>query len=149
SVLSPDGVDPEDTARLVDRIALAELGDLAGVREAQLVGAQGDRVTIAPNQDTLQNEYLTQQSIIDALQQSGVLMAAGSITEDGQTLAVQAGSTLESVEEIRALPLVRDANLLRARAEAAAAEAQAEAAAAAEMPGFAAAGAATAAGQEP
>ena len=129
SVLSPDGVDPEQTANLVERIAIPEISDLDGVREAQLVGARGNRVTITPNADVLSDEYVTQQSIVDALQQSGVLMAAGSITEDGQTLAVQAGSSLESVEEIQALPLVRDPNLLRVRAEVAAAEAAAEAAA--------------------
>ena len=128
AVTPPEGVDPEETARLVDRIAIPELGDLDGVREAQLIGARGDRVTITPDADKLADEYLTANSITDALQQSGVLMAAGSITEDGQTLAVQAGSTLDSVEQIEELPLVRDPGLLQARAQAAAAEAQAAAA---------------------
>ncbi len=128
SVTPPTGTDPEDTARLLERIAVPELNDLDGVREAQVTGSRGDRVTIAPDQEKLSAEYLSTQSITDALQQSGVLMAAGSVTENGQTLAVQAGSTLDSVDEIKALPLVRDGNMLRARAEAAAAEAAAAAA---------------------
>lgn len=127
SVTPPQGADPEDTADLIDRIAIPELNDLDGVREAQLIGARGDRVTIAPNSDRLAEEYLTAQSIPDALQQSGVLMAAGSVTEGDQTLAVQTGSTLESVDQIKSLPLVRDPGMLRARAEAAAAEAAAQA----------------------
>lgn len=141
SVASPDGVDPEETAALVERVAIPELNDLDGVREAQLIGARGDRVTITPNADLLAEEALTQQSIIDALQQSGVLMAAGSITEDGQTLAVQAGSALDSVEEIEALPLVRDAGILQARAQAAAAAAEQAAAEAAAAAGAGAGGA--------
>lgn len=143
AVTPPSGTDPEDTARLIDRVAVPELNDLDGVREAQLIGARGDRVTIAPNSDRLAEEYLSSKAISDALQQSGVLMAAGNVTENGQTLAVQAGSKLDSVEQISALPLVRDPGLLQARAQAAAAEAAAQqaaaasAAASATMPGAA------------
>ncbi len=147
SVTPPSGADPEETARLIDRIAIPQLNDLDGVREAQLTGARGDRVTITPNSERLAEEFLTPQAISDALQQSGVLMAAGSVTEDGQTLAVQAGSTLDSVDQIKSLPLVRDPGMLRARAEAAAAAAQASAGAAAAQAG--ASGAMPANAQQP
>ncbi len=149
AVTPPSGTDAEETARLIERIAVPELNDLDGVREAQLIGARGDRVTITPNSDRLAEEYLSAQAIPDALQQSGVLMAAGSVTENGQTLAVQAGSKLDSVEQISALPLVRDAGMLQARAQAATAAQQAAAAAgAAAMPGGAGASA-QAAQQQP
>lgn len=128
SVSPPSGTDPEATARLLERIAIPELNDLNGVREAQLQGARGDRITITPDTTTLSDEFLTKQSITDALQQSGALVAAGSITEEDRTLAVQAGSKLSSVEDIQALPLVRDAGMMQARAAAAQAAAQAAAA---------------------
>ncbi len=134
AVTPPDGVDAEVTAELVDRIALPELAELDGVREAQLAGARGDRITITPDDARLAEEALTTQSIRDALQQSGVLIAAGTVTEGDRTLAVQAGSTLESVEDISALPLTRNAEILAARAEAAAAQAAAAQAAAAQSP---------------
>ncbi|MBO1901644.1 efflux RND transporter permease subunit [Leucobacter weissii] len=124
AVTPPDGVDAEETARLIERIARPELSDLDGVREAQVLGARGDRVTITIDADELAEESLTSQSITDALQQSGLLMAAGSITEDGRTLAVQAGEALDSVEQIEDLPLTRDPALLQAQAEAEAAAAQ-------------------------
>ncbi len=146
AVTPPPGGDPEETARLIERIAIPELSDLDGVREAQLSGARGDRVTITPNSDRLAEEYLSRQAIVDALQQSGLLMAAGSITEEGRTLAVQAGSTLGSVEQLSALPLVRDAGMLQARAQAAAEAAAAQAAAAQATASFGGAG--TAAAQE-
>lgn len=131
AVTPPDGVEPEVTAELVDRIAIPELGELDGVREAQLAGARGDRVTITPDDARLSEEALTTQSIRDALQQSGVLIAAGTVTEGDRTLAVQAGSTIESVEDISSLPLTRSAEILAARAQAEAAAAQAAAASAA------------------
>jgi len=134
AVTPPDGVEPEITAELVDRIAIPELGEIDGVREAQLAGARGDRVTITPDEARLSEEALTTQSIRDALQQSGVLIAAGTVTEGERTLAVQAGSTLESVEDISSLPLTRSAEILAARAEAAAAQASAASAASAQSP---------------
>ncbi|MBL5974637.1 MAG: efflux RND transporter permease subunit [Candidatus Leucobacter sulfamidivorax] len=121
SVTPPEGVDPEETARLIDRIALPEIADLDGVREAQLSGARGDRVTIALDPERMAAESASAQSIRDALQQSGVLMAAGSVAEGDRTLAVQAGSALESVDEIAALPVARDpqaAQALQALAQA-------------------------------
>ncbi|MCB1273313.1 MAG: efflux RND transporter permease subunit [Leucobacter sp.] len=142
AVTPPAGADAEETARRVDRLVLPEIADIDGVRQAQLLGARGDRVTIEPDTDELADEALTTQSIIDALQQSGVLMAAGSVADGDRTLAVQAGATLDSVAEIKDLPLVRDAGLLQARAQAEAAEAAAKAAAAAQAGQPAGAGAA-------
>lgn len=128
AVTPPSGVDTEETARLVDRLTVPALAEIDGVREAQLNGARGDRVTIEPDADELADEALTNQSITDALQQSGVLMAAGSITEGDRTLAVQTGAKLASVDEIKDLPLVRDPALLQQRAQDEAAAAQAAAA---------------------
>jgi len=125
AVTAPEGTDPEETARLVERLAVPEVNDLDGVREAQLQGARGDRVTITPDADELEDESLTFQSFTDAIQQSGLLTAAGEITEDGRTLAVQAGSKLESVDQISELPLVRDPGLLQAKAAEEQAKAQA------------------------
>lgn len=125
AVTPPDGGDPEVTAELAGRIAVPAIEELDGVREAQLSGARGDRVTITPDPERLAAEAVTTRSITDALQQSGVLIAAGSVTEGDRTLAVQAGTTVDSVEEIAQLPLTRDASLLAAQADAAAAEAAA------------------------
>lgn len=114
AVTPPDGTDAEATARLVQRLALPEIEDLDGVREAQLLGARGDRITITLNAAQMTERSVSAQSIRDALQQSGVLMAAGSITEDDRTLAVQAGATLSSLDDIAALPLTRDAQMTQA-----------------------------------
>ncbi|MCI2956360.1 efflux RND transporter permease subunit [Agromyces atrinae] len=99
----------DDTASLSDEITrttLGEIQDVDGVREASIVGDVGQRVTITPNTEELAARGLSQQAITTALQQNGVLLPAGSITEDGKTYAVQTGTRLGSVDDITALPLI-------------------------------------------
>src|SRR5690606_22714542 len=45
------------------------------------------------------------QAISQALQENGVLLPGGDITENGQTLTVQSGSKIASADELAALPL--------------------------------------------
>ncbi|WP_208107839.1 efflux RND transporter permease subunit [Leucobacter luti] len=120
AVTPAEGDTPEATAKLVERIALPELADIDGVRDAQLSGARPDRITIVPNAEALAAQGLTPQVIADTLQQSGVLVAAGSITEGDQTLSVQAGSSVTSAEDIAALPVAISAAQLAAQQQAAA-----------------------------
>ncbi len=105
AVAPADGETPEEAAQLIERVAIPELSDIDGVRDAQLSGAREERVTIAPSAEALAANGLSSQTIADALQQSGVLMAAGTVTDGDRTLAVQAGTELASVEDIAAIPL--------------------------------------------
>ena len=90
----------------ISRTTLPEINDLDGVREASLVGDVGQRVTITPDPAALAVRGLTQQAIRDALQQNGLLVPAGTITDGDTTFAVQTGTRIGSVEQIAALPLV-------------------------------------------
>ncbi|WP_082677902.1 efflux RND transporter permease subunit [Leucobacter chromiiresistens] len=112
AVTPAEGEDLQSTADLVERVAVPELTDIDGVRDAQLSGARPERITIQPNLDALAERGLSPQTITDTLQQSGVLIAAGSITEGDRTLAVQAGTELQSAEEIAALPIALSAEQL-------------------------------------
>ncbi|THG29560.1 efflux RND transporter permease subunit [Naasia lichenicola] len=125
----PDGLDPQvlsgsiddfpviqiavstdgDQDQLVSDLrtnVLPELEDLDGVRAASLTGSPGERVTITPNADELTARGLSTAAISQALAANGSLIPAGSITEDGKTFSVQAGTRLGSVDDIAALPLV-------------------------------------------
>jgi HAE1 family hydrophobic/amphiphilic exporter-1 len=95
-----------EMADLLRASTLGQLKDVAGVRDAALVGAAKQRVTITPNQEELRAQGLTAASIKDALDSNGVLIPAGSITENDQTLSVQAGDRLVSLDAVKALPLV-------------------------------------------
>lgn len=90
----------------ISRTTLGEINDLDGVREASLVGDVGQRVTITPNQAELAIRGLSQQAIRDALEQNGLLVPAGTITEGDSTFAVQSGTRIGSIDEIAALPVL-------------------------------------------
>ncbi|HVL60542.1 MAG TPA: efflux RND transporter permease subunit, partial [Microbacterium sp.] len=105
--LAVTGYDDEATIQAqLEASVIPEIEDVAGVNAAAIVGGVGQRVTITPDQAALADAGYTQQAIRDALDQNGVLFPGGEITEDGQTLTVQTGSKITSVDEIAALPLV-------------------------------------------
>jgi HAE1 family hydrophobic/amphiphilic exporter-1 len=94
----------------ITRLVLPDLKKVDGVNDAQLIGLVGQRVTITPDAAKLAAAGLSVQSIKDALSQNGVLLPAGSITQDDKTLSVQTGSTITSVDQIASLPLVSTAS---------------------------------------
>jgi HAE1 family hydrophobic/amphiphilic exporter-1 len=93
---------------------LPELNKVDGVRSADLVGAVGQRVTITPDPDKLAEAGLSavaaSGAIRSALQQNGILLPGGEITQDDQTLTVSTGTRLTSTQDIAALPLVPSAS---------------------------------------
>ncbi|MEO6827896.1 MAG: efflux RND transporter permease subunit [Microbacteriaceae bacterium] len=99
------GSDTKALAEQLNRVTIPDLKKISGVRDASLIGAIGQRVTITPDAAKLAGAGITGQAITDALTQNGVLIPAGELTENGKTLAVQAGSKLTSVADIAALPL--------------------------------------------
>lgn len=90
----------------IERTTLGEITDVDGVRDATLVGEIGQRVTITPDPEKLAAYGITQQAIRDALQQNGLLVPAGTITEGDSTFAVQTGTRIGSVDEIAELPVL-------------------------------------------
>src|SRR5690554_6639058 len=84
---------------------LTDIQALEGVREASLLGTLGQRLTITPDQAALFAAGTSAQGIRDALDENGLLLPAGSITEGDQTLTVQAGSRVESADAVGALPI--------------------------------------------
>ena len=98
--------DAENAQAELTSVAIPELEDVDGVNAAQLIGGVGQRITITPDVAALAAVGESTQAISTALEQNGTLFPGGDITEDGQTLTVQTGAKITSVEEIAALPLV-------------------------------------------
>lgn len=96
----------DDLVALLQTSTIVELQKLDNVREASLQGAAGNRVTITPDTQKLFAAGLSTQAIRDALKSNGVLLPGGSITDGDQTLTVQSGSRIHTVEGIANLPLV-------------------------------------------
>jgi HAE1 family hydrophobic/amphiphilic exporter-1 len=106
AVTPADGeTDTKELAALLRANTLPDITDVAGVRDAQLVGDIGQRVTITPDTAALAGAGLSSQAIRDAVSDNGLLIPAGSLTEDDKTLSVQAGTKLTSVADIQGLPL--------------------------------------------
>ncbi len=99
----------DDVSALSDelsRTTIGQLQDIDGVREATIVGKVGQRVTITPNTEELAARGLTVSAITDALQQNGVLLPAGTITENDKTFSVQTGTRITTLDELGALPVL-------------------------------------------
>ncbi|WP_018187930.1 efflux RND transporter permease subunit [Microbacterium sp. 77mftsu3.1] len=99
----------DDEAAVQDRLenaVIPDVEDLDGVAAAQIVGGRTSRVTITPDQEKLAAAGYTQTAITDALDQNGTLFPGGTVSEGDQTLTVQTGTKLDSVDGIAALPLV-------------------------------------------
>lgn len=99
------GGDPTQLAERVEQLAVPELRGLDGVRAADVSGDRAERITIAPDQEALAANGLSLQDITDTLDDAGVLVPAGTITEGDETLTVQAGDLLASVDELREIPM--------------------------------------------
>ena len=98
--------DAQTIQATLESTVVPALEDVDGVNAAQVGGGTGQRVTSTPDPGRLGDRGYSQQAITDALDANGILFPGGSVTEGDQTLTVQTGAKLTSVDEIAALPLV-------------------------------------------
>jgi len=98
--------DADNAQAQLESVAIPDLEDVDGVNAAEIVGGVGQRITITPDLAKLAAAGQSSEAISTALQQNGTLFPGGEITEDGETLTVQTGAKITSVDEIAALPLV-------------------------------------------
>ncbi|MGN6326675.1 efflux RND transporter permease subunit [Pseudolysinimonas sp.] len=99
-------LDPATLASRLQQSTVTKLQQLDGVRQASVLGDRGQRITITPDAAKLAQAGLTTQAIASALQQNGILLASGAITEGDKTLDVQAGQRIGSTDDLAALPLI-------------------------------------------
>ncbi|MCR8671047.1 efflux RND transporter permease subunit, partial [Agrococcus sp. HG114] len=102
---------PGEPSALVDRIetiAVPQLERTDGVRAVQLQGAPGQRITISPDDAALAARGLSRADIADAVDEHGQLLPGGTVDDGDQTLSVQIGARLESVDDVAGLPLTGD-----------------------------------------
>ncbi|QMU97035.1 efflux RND transporter permease subunit [Microbacterium esteraromaticum] len=97
--------DSETAQQDLETTVIPDLEDVDGVNAAQIVGGVGQRITITPDAAKLAAARQTPQAIGQALQQNGVLLPGGDITDGDETLTVQSGAKLSSADDVAALPL--------------------------------------------
>ena len=99
----------EDAADLVQRlqtVVVPEIEDIDGVRDVQLTGVADRVVRIDLDERAATEAGVSAATVGQLLAANGVLVPAGTITDDGEELLVTVGSRLTSAEEIAELPLV-------------------------------------------
>lgn len=99
---------PGDPAALSDRIDAAVVPlfeQVEGVRDVTVTGASEPRVQITLDPAALAAAGVSPAAVSTVLEDNGVVLPAGTVTQGEQSLPVQAGARLTSVEELRALPL--------------------------------------------
>jgi hydrophobic/amphiphilic exporter-1 (mainly G- bacteria), HAE1 family len=99
-------LDASDLSTRLSDSTVTDIEKLDGVREAQILGDSGQRVTITPDTAKMLAAGFTNQSIRTALGDNGDLLAAGTVTEDDSTLVVQSGTRLTSVDDVKDIPLL-------------------------------------------
>ncbi|WP_421355078.1 efflux RND transporter permease subunit [Microbacterium phosphatis] len=90
---------------LLEETVVPELEAVADVRDVTVSGAALDRIVITPDQAALAMHGLSAQSITDALDANGVTLPLGSVEADGSLAPVQGGTPVESLDDMRAIPL--------------------------------------------
>ncbi|MFE5294601.1 efflux RND transporter permease subunit [Isoptericola sp. NPDC056618] len=103
-----EDLDAAALADTVDSVVVPALEDLDGVRSVAVTGGETDQVLVDVKTKKLAEAGLTTQDVADVLKDNGVVLPAGTITDDDVTYSVQAGSSIDSVKELKALPLVPD-----------------------------------------
>ncbi|WP_258065792.1 efflux RND transporter permease subunit [Pseudoclavibacter sp. RFBA6] len=104
-IAATGGTNAEELAASLESSTVPGLTELDGVREAAVSGAPVSRIEITPDQAALAGAGASIQSIRDTLDAAGTLIPIGQITEGEDALTVQAGTLLDNVDAIAALPL--------------------------------------------
>lgn len=98
-------LDQDQLKQSLTDIAVKELTKLDGVREVSIFGANGRHIEVIPNAKKLTKYGLTNADLENALRANGIRIGAGTVTSEDGDLSIVAGSKLESVDDIKALPL--------------------------------------------
>jgi len=126
SVASTTG-DNDALAEILADVAVPILSQVPGVQDITVAGGKQKQITLDLKSDVLRANGLSQQAIVDALRANGFVIPAGSILDNAGELQIEVGTSVNSLEDFKKLPLI-SANPQASQA-AAAAQAAAQAAA--------------------
>ena len=97
--------DPAELSERIDAAVVPLFERIEGVREVTVTGASDARVEITLDPSALAAVGVSPAAVGSVLQDNGLVLPAGALTEGEQTFPVQAGTRLTSVEDLRAVPL--------------------------------------------
>lgn len=97
---------PNALADTVEDVVVPALEDVDGVRAVAVTGERETEVRILPDQEKLDAAGLTAEDLTTVLQDNGVVLPAGEITEGGRAWSVQLGKPVDMVAQIAQLPVI-------------------------------------------
>jgi HAE1 family hydrophobic/amphiphilic exporter-1 len=97
--------DPADLAERIDASVVPLFEGIEGVRDVTVTGAAETRVQITLDPAALAATGVSPAGLTTVLEDNGLVLPAGTLTAGEQSLPVQAGTRLTSVEDLRAVPL--------------------------------------------
>lgn len=104
--LGVSSADNEKLGPLLEDVAPSIFGSIDGVRDVSVTGMKVKRVNLKLNTTLLAKNGLSQQSVTQAIQQSGFVIPAGSIRDAQGELSLQAGTPVESIAALKKIALV-------------------------------------------
>jgi len=104
SVASNTG-DNTEIAKLLPDIAPTLFKKVPGVKDVQIGGIRDYRVNMKLNTAVMAANGITAQSISSALKTNGFVLPAGTLEDNKGQITVQVGTPVESVKELKSLPL--------------------------------------------
>ncbi|WP_250447295.1 efflux RND transporter permease subunit [Actinotalea sp. C106] len=99
------GTDSADLAATVEDLLTPRLEEIADVREVTVSGAAEREITLEVDLPTLVAAGLGPDAVLSVLEDNGITLPAGTVTEGSQAYSVEVGSPVTSLEELTALPL--------------------------------------------
>ncbi|MEH7386460.1 efflux RND transporter permease subunit [Bacillus sp. JJ1521] len=105
SITFDDGITKENIELAQDKLIPA-LQNIDGVANVSMFGRSGSEIFVELNQEKLQEFNLPAQAVIGSLQGQNIATAIGQGTIDGKASNLKVVSTLESLEDLKGLPIV-------------------------------------------
>ncbi|HWS32057.1 MAG TPA: efflux RND transporter permease subunit, partial [Actinoplanes sp.] len=95
------GTDEADLLAKLNATVVPELNGIAGVRDTQVTGARAKQVVITPDLAKMGAAGISPASLTQVLQANGVSIPAGAVVQADQSLTVQVGTPITTVEQLK------------------------------------------------
>jgi HAE1 family hydrophobic/amphiphilic exporter-1 len=99
------GTDATDLANRLNQQVVPELQGIDGVRTVALTGTRTRQVVITPDRAKLAAAGVDPRTITTVLQNNGISIPAGAVTDGTRSLSVQVGTPIDSLDTLKGLYL--------------------------------------------
>jgi hydrophobic/amphiphilic exporter-1 (mainly G- bacteria), HAE1 family len=99
------GSDETDLLNRVNQTVVPELNGITGVRDTEVTGARAAQVVITPDLAKMGADGIDPKSLTTVLQANGVSIPAGAVTDGQQSLNVQVGTPITSIDQLKGVYL--------------------------------------------